>query len=1048
MRNFLPGFLMLTMALQAQEWADPAVIQQGAETPRATFQPHPRRETALTNDRARSEWFHSLNGTWRFQWSPAPAARPADFFKPEFVDAGWPTLPVPSNWQMHGYGRPVYTNILYPFPQNPREAPVVPRDKNEVGSYRRTFTLPTGWQGKAVFLHFEGVDSAFYVWVNGQKVGYSEDSRTSAEFNITKHLKPGENLLAVEVYQYSDGSFVEDQDMWRMSGIFRDVYLWAAPDSRVRDIEVMTVLDANYRDATLTVRAAMANPADSLVLELLDAEGRGVIPPQVRPAAATVEFTARVPNARLWSAESPALYQLLLTHRDGSGRDLAVIPLRVGFRQVEIKQGKLLVNGRAILIKGVNRHEHDPDLGKVPTEALMRSDLELMKQFNVNAVRTSHYPNAPRFYELCDEYGLYVMDEANIEIHHYGNDRRNRLINDPAWKEVLLDRVRRMVERDKNHPSIISWSFGNESGEGENARAAYEWAKQRDPSRPFHNEGSTANDGLNADINSFMYPTAERSAKLAAERRSMPLIVCEYTHAMGNSNGGLQEYWDLFYADNNAQGAFVWDWVDQGLRQPVPGAWRELSGRADFFAYGGWWEDAAGLHNDGNFCMNGLVSAGREPHPGLHALKYVYRYLHVRPGDLAKGQIFIKNWHDFTRASDMAEGRWELLADGVGIASGALPELTLAPGEERAFTVPLPKLAPAAGVEYHLTLRFLLRRDERWARRGHELAWDQFAMPWRAPAPPPAMPSGELAMQREGARLWLSSEHFAASFDQVQGTLVSYAWGGQPMLERGPRPDFWRAMTDNDIGGWKAMAGAAAKQPELNWLTWREAGPAWKAMRFEAQRVSPATVRVVAAGPLPNGGSVTFTYTIHASGEIAVETSYEPGTGLLPFMPRAGTELVVAPGFDRLRWFGRGPVETHWDRQFEPLGVYESTVAQEWVDYSRPQENGNKTEVRWIELTNAAGQGLRITGEAPLSVAARHVSKEDMESAAYSFMLPRRPQVFLNVDRQQMGVGGVDSWSVNALPLEKYRIPGGEAWRFSYRIVPVQPAVLSGRQVR
>lgn len=1034
MRHLLTLSLLTGVCLFAQEWADTGIFQQGAEPPRATFQSYPSRELALTNSRARSPWLHSLNGLWRFHWSPSPAARPVDFFKPDYPDASWPRLPVPSNWQMHGYGRPVYTNILYPFPQNPREAPVVPRDKNEVGSYRRTFTVPAGWQGQQVFLHFEGVDSAFYVWVNGQKAGYSEDSRTSAEFNITKLLRPGENVLAVEVYQYSDGSFVEDQDMWRMSGIFRDVYLWSAPGSRVRDIEVSTQLDAAYRDATLKVKASMAAPAHSLVLELLDAERRAVIPPQVKPAAAEVTFTAKVANPKLWSAETPALYQALLTQRDAAGCDLAVIPLRVGFRQVEIEGGKLLVNGKAVLIKGVNRHEHDPDLGKTPSEAMMRRDVELMKQFNVNAVRTSHYPNAPRFYELCDEYGLYVMDEANIEIHHYGNDRRNRIISDPAWKAMLLDRVRRMVERDKNHPSIISWSFGNESGDGENARAAYEWARQRDPSRPFHNEGSTSNDGMNADINSFMYPSAERSAKLAAERRSMPLILCEYTHAMGNSNGGLAEYWDLFYQDNNAQGAFVWDWVDQGLRQPVPGAWRELSGRRDFFAYGGWWEDPAGLHNDGNFCMNGLISSDRTPHPGLHALKYVYRYLHTSPGNLAKGEVRVKNWHDFVRASDVAEGRWEVLADGVPVAAGAMPEPGLAPGEERAYTLPLPQLQPAPGVEYHLTVRWTLKRDMPWAKRGHEVAWDQFALPWRSvEAAPVVMPAGELRMQREGARLWLSGETFALSFDQVQGTISSYSWRGRNLLERGPRPDFWRAMTDNDRGAWKAIAGAAAKRPELNWLAWREAGPAWKAAEFRAERVSPAVVRVLAAGALPTGGRVSFTYTVQSSGLVEVDVAYEPGAGAAPFMPRAGTELILSPGLDRIRWFGRGPAETHWDRQFEPLGVYDSTVVREWVDYSRPQENGNKTEVRWLELTDADGAGLRIEGRAPLSVSARHVSKDDMESAAYSFMLPKRPQVFVNVDHQQMGVGGIDSWSPNALPLEKYRIPGNQPWRFGYR---------------
>lgn len=1029
MRTFLFAFTALTLtAQQKPEWDDPSVIQAGAEKPRATFMVYPTRALALTHDRTKSPWHQSLNGTWKFNLSKNPASRPVNFFEAGFDDAAWKTIPVPSNWQMQGYDYPIYTNVLYPFPQSAKEPPSVPKDYNPVGSYRRTFTVPPAWKGRQVFLHFDGVDSAFYVWVNGKRAGYSEDSRTGAEFNITAHLKAGANLLAVEVYRYSDGAFLEDQDMWRMSGIFRDVYLWSAGSPHVRDFEVLTDLDANYKDATLRVKAELTG--GSIEAELLDAAGKSV-----GQAKGAGEIAMAVSNPAKWTAETPNLYTLLLTVKDEKGAVSEIIPQRVGFRKVEIRNARLLVNGQAILIKGVNRHETNPDTGKVMTRALMVKDIELMKRFNVNAVRTSHYPNVPEFYELCDIYGLYVMDEANYEAHHYGGYGNNWISVKPEWKEAVVDRTRRMIERDKNHASIIMWSLGNESGDGPNVQAAYEHARRRDPSRFVHYEGTTGGHAKqpNADVNSFMYPSPERTAKEAAARPEMPLILCEYTHAMGNSNGGLQHYWDLFYSGKNMQGAYVWDWVDQGMRQTVPGSKPERK----FLAYGGWWEDKQGVRHDGNFCMNGLVSSDRVPHPGLHALKYVYRYLHASPAEPSLRRIRVKNWHDFLNPKDLIEGSWTLTSSGAAIASGKLAALDIEPRREKEFAIDLPKVEAAAGAEYLLTVRFHLKTKTLWAAAGHEVAWDQFPLPMEAARPMMKPPAGALALKQDGEKATVSAAGFSATFEKSAGTMTSYTYGALKLIDRGPRPDFFRAPTDNDIGGVKGLPIEQRKKMRLDFSPWKTEGRQWSPSMSVSQP-SAETVSVVFEGTLPqSGAALKQSYTVYSSGDVIVETSYTPGHARLAPMPRFGTELLVNKSLANIAWYGRGPVETHWDRQFEPIGVYRSTVAKEWVDYSQPQENGNKTDVRWVALTNAQGTGLLAVGQIPLSVAAREYSNEEMDAADYSWKLKPSESIHLHLDHKQMGVGGIDSWTLNALPLPQYRIPSDEPYSYRYRLSPI-----------
>jgi beta-galactosidase len=1036
------------------EWDDPAVLHVGTEPPHATMMAYPSAELAKAGDRAASPWFQLLDGTWKFRYSPGPASRPVGFERPGFDDRGWSNITVPGNWEVQGFGMPVYSDEEYPFDFD-RADPHAPHDDNPVGSYRTRFTVPPEWGGRRVLLHFDGVDSAFYVWVNGHRVGFSKDSRTPAEFDVTEVVTAGENTLAVEVYRWSDGSFLEDQDMFRLSGIFRDVYLWSRGPVYVRDFENRATLDAAYRDATLETTVKVRNPTAAFAglavrLELFDEAGtrvgdawsRGL---SIKPRSETTARVVLPVRAPLkWTADAPHLYTQLITLVSGTGKVVEVVPARVGFRKIEIKDARVLINGRPALFKGVNRHEHSPDTGHYVTRELMVRDLELMKQHNVNAVRTSHYPNDPLWYDLCDLYGIYVIDEANIESHGYGDDTNNRLANDPAWKAAHLDRIERMVERDKNHPSIVIWSMGNEAGDGPNFAAGYRWLKARDASRPVHYCGSTARGGSNADINSFMYLPPDAVVERAAKRPTLPLILCEYTHAMGNSNGGLKEYWDVFYAGTNAQGAFVWDWIDQGIRQPVPAPYRQAAAAStSFMAYGGYWEDRVGIHNDNAFSQNGLVGADRKPHPGLMALKYVYRNIHVAPLDLAAGRLRVTNWFDALNVRDVADGTWEITRDGRRVASGPLPGIDLAPRRSMDLTVPLPSIAPEPGAEYWLNVSFALKADERWAKRGHELAWEQWKLPIHAePAAsagaPPVPASRPLRIVTTSPFVRLSGGDFALVFDTLNGSLVSYYYKGAPLIERGPTLDFWRAMTDNDLGAWKAVGRRARTDPALDILAWREAGASWKVTGVDVKRDDESTATIAVDAQLPLvGASARVTYLVRGDGEVTVTADYRPGTRPVAMMPRFGMELVVSPGYEHVTWYGRGPAETYVDRAFERVGVYSSTVDAGWVEYARPQENGNKVDVRWVELTNDSGVGLRAEGLPLLGVEAHHASRRDIEAAAYSYQLVERPGIHLNLDWKQMGVGGINSWSALAWPMVAYRIPSGEPHSYSFRLRPI-----------
>jgi beta-galactosidase len=1031
-----------------EEWDDPAVLRIGHGLPHATMMTYPTAELARARVREQSPWFRSLNGVWKFQYAASPAARSAGFEQPWFDDATWSDIRVPGNWELQGHGMPIYSNSRYPFAYDAKN-PRAPRNDNPVGSYRTVFALPEDWKGRSTLIHFAGVDSAFYVWVNGQRVGYHEDSRLPAEFDLTRFVAPGPNVLAVEVYRWSDGSYLEDQDMFRLSGIFREVYLWSRDLSHVSDFRIETAIDLERRSARLWADVDVDLVPFPMVvsLRLFDAEGRDAVPATTRkiPAGESVvaKFDVPVRAPHLWSVETPYLYTAVIALEDHKGRVVEATSSRVGFRRVETRDGRLLVNGQAILVKGVNRHEHSPDSGHFVERSWMVRDIELMKQHNINAVRTAHYPNDPEWYDLCDEYGLYVMDEANLESHGYGLGPENRLANDPAWKAAHVERVLGMIERDKNHPSVIIWSLGNEAGDGPNFTDAYQQAKRRG-GLPVHYQGSTRHGGSNSDINSFMYPTPQDIVEKAKLRPTMPLIICEYSHAMGNSSGGLKEYWDVFYAGTNAQGAFVWDWVDQGIRQPVPAARRREDGPATFLAYGGYWEDRAGVRNDNAFCQNGLVSADRRPHPGLAAIKYVYRYLHATPVNLAQGTIAVKSWYDTINPKDLVEGRWEVLANGKVLVAGTMPDLDLAPRQQRTFALGLPALQAEPGVEYLLNVSFALKRDTPWARRGHEVAWEQWPLTLSPkPQGPPVVsdvpaPSNPLWIREDGTLVRFTGREFAMVFDRLNGVITSYSFRNVKLMERGPLPDFWRAPTDNDAGAWKALGTAARQDTTLDIRAWRTAGPGWKVTDVQVKPVDDTAASIVVRGTLPGvGATYEMSYEVKGTGEVTVGAGYRPGTAPAAMMPRFGLELVVSPGFERLSWYGRGPAETYQDRAFERVGIHASTVAAEWTEYARPQENGNKTDVRWIELLNDQGLGLRAEGLPLLSVSARHVRTSDIEQAAYAMDLPVRRETYLNLDLAQMGVGGIDSWTKLAYPMEPYRIAGDQPHAYRLRLVPV-----------
>ncbi len=1033
------------------DWENPSILSRNREPAHATLTPFETQQTALQGDRNASPCFQSLNGMWRFCYVGSPNEAPYGFEIPGFSTDQWDWIPVPGNWQLHGFGRPNYTNVAYPFPVDP---PHVPQD-NPVGHYRRTFDLPAGWGGRQIFLTFHGVDSAFYVWLNGQKVGFSKGPHMPAEFNITGLVQSGVNTLAVQVFQWSDGSYLEDQDMWRLSGIFRDVTLTATPGAHLRDVFVRTLLDDQYIDATLDVEVALKNYTDtaiaglSISAELFNANGEqssggalvtaltfDPIAPLNPGADRVLRAHASVTNPRKWSAEEPNLYSLLLTLTDANGDVLEVESMRVGFRQVEVKDQQLLVNGVAVKLKGVNRHDTHPDLGHaVPYESMVQ-DIVLMKQHNINTVRTSHYPNDSRWCDLCDEYGLYIVDEADLECHGFAiSGNLNQISDDPEWQAAYLDRAERLVERDKNHPCVIFWSLGNESGYGRNHDAMAAWIRRRDTSRLIHYEG--AFDAALVDVVSQMYPTVERVIQEGQKADPRPYFMCEYAHAMGNGPGNLKEYWDAIYASPRLIGGCVWEWVDHSVRC-------HTAEGEEWFAYGGDFNDHP---NDGNFCIDGLNFPDRIPHTGLIEYKKIIEPVKVEAMDLTMGQFKVVNRYAFSSLAHLGL-EWSITCDGdpQGMQGqitqqGVLPPLGTSAGKDEMFDIPYTVPVAKPGETYWLTIRFTLAAATRWAQAGHEVAWAQFELPVTIAAPA-VIPTARMPIVHvaESAQdFTVSGENSTITLSKWSGLLTSWEYGGLQLLAAGPRLNIWRAPTDNDVHIAKEWlrAGYDRLTPRLQGVSLVSAEP---------QAVVIKVAVTYASYSLAPAFCCDFIYTFYGNGDVVIDTHVTPRAGL-PVLPRLGLQLSLPHGFDRFTWYGRGPHESYIDRKESArVGVYHGTVAEQHVPYIRPQENGNKTDVRWAALTNVQGAGLLIVpqgmqshgqpakdAEPPLiNVSAHHYTPEDLTRAEHTYELKERDETVLLLDHAHNGLG---SNSCGPAPLEKYLLKPVET-SFSVRLCP------------
>lgn len=1020
---------------ETPDWENPAVTGRNRLEPTASILRFPDAASAVANSdatrplsvrRAASPWYRSLNGQWRFKFSPNVEARPVDFYRADYSDRDWDDIEVPLAWQKTAkYDYPIYVNMMRTdevCPWGKMNPPLIVSDKNPVGSYRRSFRVPEDWKGREVLLHFDGVESAFYVWVNGKLVGFSKDSRSPAEFNITPFLVKGDNQLSVEVYRYSDGSYLEDQDKWRMSGIYRDVYLTSVGDPHLQDLFVHAGLDKSYIDGTLSITADVAATTGvepRVTGRLLDPEGKAVVEDlKFAPVNGTMPGrfagVTTIPKIRAWSAETPVLYKLLLTVANKDGKESEVVPVNIGFRTSEIKGGQFLVNGKPVLIHGVNRHEMLPTTGYTITRDSMLQDIGLMKRSNINAVRTCHYPNVPEWYELCDLLGLYLVDEANIESHGVGYDPAKTLADKPEWLAAHMDRTRRLVERDKNHPSVVIWSLGNEAGDGKNFVATYNWIKHRDPSRPVQYE--QAAQLAHTDIFCPMYPSIKKIRSYAETSPTRPLIMCEYAHSMGNSTGNLQDYWDVIEAYPSLQGGFIWDWVDQGQLA------KDKAGRT-YWTYGGDYGPPG--EPRGNFCCNGLVLPDRTPSPALKEVKKVYQPVKITAVDADSGHFRVLNKNRFVDLGYLKPG-YEVAVAGKTIDKGDLPRMTTPPGGEEELMLPARAAIPQ-GTRGYVTVAFALADDAPWAPAGHVVAWEQFPLSkGELPAQTTESLTGKVEASDTSAGIVMSAGPVRVHISKDRGVIDSYVLDGHEAFSSALEPNFWRAPTDNDIGN----------NMPVRLGTWRRAAAdrVTSSVRLEAAEDGSAVV--CAEGSLADGKSdFALRYLMLPSGNVRVAMRVVPGKGL-PELPRVGMQGGLAEGFGSVEWFGRGPQENYWDRKTAAaFGRYSAPVGQLVHDYVRPQENGNRSDVDWVAFTDAGGRGiLAIRGDDPLNFSAWPYTMADLEVGKHVNDLPRLTTTTVDIDYQQMGVGGDTSWG--AKTHREYTLPA-KPYEYAFTLKPL-----------
>lgn len=1050
-----------TFAQQQNDWENPLVNGINRQPAHATMYSFDNVENAKIGDRSVSSRILSLNGVWDFNFSPVPEKAPEEFYKSRV--AGWKKIDVPSNWELRGYGTAIYTNVIYPFKANP---PYIDHSDNPVGCYQREFEIPGQWAGMNITLHFGGVSSAFYVWVNGKFIGYSEDSCLPAEFNITDKLISGKNIVSVKVFRWSDGSYLEDQDHWRLSGIQREVLLMAEPEISISDIFVQAPLDKEYKNSNLQIRPKIKNANNqdvkgyTLEAMLYGSDGKAVLEQPMKkdlsaivneayPRIDNVRFAlmeAQIENPLKWTAETPNLYTLVFSLKDKDGKLLEAKSMRIGFRSVETSgDGKILVNGKPIMLYGVNRHDHSRYNGKAVTREEMLEDILLLKRFNFNAVRTSHYPNDPYWYDLCDEYGIYVVDEANLETHGLGSYYSNQ----PEWNNAFMERGIRMVERDKNHPSVIIWSLGNESGRGPNHASMAGWIKDYDYLRLIHYEAAQGNPRMPEyirpgdtnypdrtvtlkanpidqpwlDVLGRFYPTPAMAIEVARQPGdNRPIIFSEYAHSMGNSTGNFKDLWDVFRSERRIAGGFIWDWLDQGLIK------KDASGK-EYYAYGG---DFGDKINDGDFCINGVLFPDRTPKPALYEVKKVFQPVDITVKDLELLTFNALNRQIFANL-DQYRINWELTENGITILHGELDVPAVLPGESFAFKIPLlkdPKIKP--GAEYFVKADFVLKQNQLWAKAGHSLAFEQFKLPWNKEVAKTVQKKLPMVIVKtdDAGTLEITGRNFSVTFNKKTGLIANWISNGKTLISgNGLRPSFWRPQTDNDFRGSKTH------------INLKE----WKATETER------TVSSFTSTDLPDGGKeVTIVHTllngkvqwvnkirISGDGTIGVDAEIEADDGL-PVIPKVGLMMQIPTDYKKITWFGKGPQENYTDREFASIvGLFEMHINEFITPYIKPQENANRTGIRWMRFTGTDGSGVEVVGKDLLSMSAWPWTMEQLEKANHTSELPANDFITVNIDMKQMGVGGNDSWTQRAFPLQQYQIKSAK-YSYSFTLIPVK----------
>lgn len=1031
---FLSIFALPVFA-DGEPWQNPEVCSIHREAMTAHFIPYRTEKAAMArfdlDDVARlsydpeAERRICLDGTWKFLYSRNNASAPHDFFQEHYHLTEWKDIHVPGSWELQGFDVPIYTDVSYPFTPNP---PFVSQDYNPVGEYVREFSVPDDWANQDIFIDFEGVESAYAFWINGHFAGYGEDSRLPSRYNITPYLHKNANRIAVKVFRFSDGSYLEDEDYWKYSGIERSVFIEARPKTRVVDFQLTAGLKHDDCDGDLVLNLYFHQPKKgfSAVVKILSPDGNTLAVDRYRLRSSNdslFTLSRLFKNVKPWSAETPNVYKLVVTTLNDLNREIESFVHPFGFRNVEIRNGLLLVNGAPLKIKGVNRHEHDPYTGRSITIASMLTDIRLMKQANINAVRCSHYPNRPEWYDLCTKYGLYVIDEANIECHGILETKFGTFANKDKWRNPFHERMSRMMLRDRNNTCIIIWSLGNESGYGKLFEEIYSMAKQMDPTRPVQYEGG----GYEAlsDIYCPMYARIWALERHANQRDARPLILCEYEHAMGNSEGNLSDYWKVIRSHDQLQGGFIWDWVDQAFAKT------DSMGR-HIWAYGG---DMgfAGVRNDSNFCCNGLVAADRQPHPHYYEVKHVYQNIHFEPVPFAADQLLVRNEYDFRDLSDF-DLQWSVLADGDEVKSGTMRLSAVAPHDHCIVRIDGLQESIPLCQEAWLTLRAVCRNGSAMIPKGFEVAANQYKLPIRTAVVSSEMKSMKMArLFRNKNSFTVSGDGFRITFSVKDGEIKSLEYDGQEILREGLKANFWRPLTDNDV------ANGTLNRCGI----WKKAGEQAVLTNFKAEQQGCNVVLSAAFDMKDQLSKFTVTYTVNGTGDIHVGFKFLPGKKVLPEIPRLGMRMILHGQYDRMTWLGRGPHENYVDRRSSALiGKYKATVWEQYHPYPRAQETANKCDVRWVSLTNADNHGILIKGDEPLGISAWNFPMDAIDYVPatvrniHGGSIMKQDMVWLNVDHLQMGVGGDNTWGAQVH--SEYTITPHE-WEYGFTIMKQSP---------